>query len=247
MDNYRIASPERDLYMKKVSSLSFIFPAFNEEANVESILFKAQRILPEVAYRWEIVPVNDGSRDGTASVFSRFEAEDPDHVHPVHHNVNSGYGSAIRTGFKNARYDLIFYTDADQQFDLEELTLLIDKIDEGDVVVGFRKKRCDPLIRKVNTFLWNTFVRAIFGFNVKDVNCGFKLVKRKVIEKIKLSSNGAVISTELLAKSIRAGFRLVEVGVTHYPRTAGKPTGANLKVIGCAFQELFALYKEMVR
>ena len=231
--------------MEKVSSLSFFFPAYNEEASVESLVLKAQRLLPELARAWEIIPVNDGSSDGTGTIFARFAAEDPEHVHPVHHQVNRGYGGALISGFANARYDLIFFTDGDQQFDLGELPLLIEKADEGDVILGFRKNRRDPLIRTLNAFMWGTLVRMLFGFKARDVNCAFKLVKRPVMDKVKLSSTGAVISTELLAKAHREGFRFVEVGVTHYPRTAGKPTGANGKVIVRAFRELFTLYKRL--
>ncbi|MBN2188034.1 MAG: glycosyltransferase family 2 protein [Chitinispirillaceae bacterium] len=231
--------------MEKVSSLSFFFPAFNEEASVESLLLKARKLLPELACAWEIIPVNDGSSDGTGAIFARFAAEDPEHVHPVHHEANRGYGGALISGFANARYDLVFFTDGDQQFNLGELPLLIEKTDEGDLILGFRKNRRDPLVRRLNAFMWGTLVRMLFGFKARDVNCAFKLVKRPVMDKVKLSSMGAVISTELLAKARKEGFRFVEVGVTHYPRTAGKPTGANGKVILRALKELFALYKRL--
>jgi glycosyltransferase involved in cell wall biosynthesis len=231
--------------VEKVPSLSFFFPAFNEEASVESLLRQSQRLLPELARAWEIIPVNDGSRDGTGAIFARFAAEDPEHVHPVHHEVNRGYGAALISGFAHARYDLVFFMDGDRQFDIGELPLLIEKADEGDVIIGFRKNRRDPLIRKANTFMWGTLVRMLFGFKARDVNCAFKLVKRSVMDKVKLSSMGAVISTELLAKAHKEGFRFVEVGVTHYPRTAGRPTGAKGKVIVRAFKELFTLYKRL--
>jgi glycosyltransferase involved in cell wall biosynthesis len=229
----------------KVSSLSFFFPAFNEEATVESLVRKAQRLLPEMAHAWEIIPVNDGSKDETGTILSRLAAEDSEHVHPVHHEVNRGYGGAVISGFANARYDLIFFTDGDQQFDLGELPLFIEKADDGDIILGFRKSRRDPLTRMLYGFMWGTLVRMLFGFKARDVNCAFKLVKRSVMDKVKLSSMGAVISTELLAKAHKEGFRFVEVGVTHYPRTAGKPTGANGKVILRAFKELFSLYKKL--
>jgi glycosyltransferase involved in cell wall biosynthesis len=231
--------------VEKVSSLSFFFPVFNEEANVESIVRKAQRLLPGLARAWEIIPVNDGSTDGTGAILTRLAAEDPGHVHPVHHEVNQGYGGAVISGYGNARFDLIFFTDGDQQFDLRELPLLIEKIDKSDLVLGFRKSRRDPLTRRLYGFMWGALVRTLFGFKARDVNCAFKLVKRTVMDRVKLSSRGAVISTELLAKAHKEGFRFVEVGVTHYPRTAGRQTGANLKVIVQAFKELFSLYKKL--
>ncbi len=231
--------------MEKVSSLSFFFPAFNEGANIESLIRKAQRLLPEMAHAWEIIPVNDGSTDATGAILTRLAAEDPLHVRPVHHMTNRGYGGAVISGFANARYGLVFFTDGDQQFDLRELSLLIEKADDGDLILGFRKNRRDPLTRRIYGFMWGTFVKMLFGFKARDVNCAFKLVKRAVIDKVRLSSRGAMISTELLVKARKQGFRFVEVGVTHHPRTAGKATGANWKVVLRAFRELFTLYKEL--
>lgn len=228
--------------MAKIPSLSFFFPAYNEEANAESLIRKAQRILPEVAQSWEIIPVNDGSKDNTGDILSRLAAEDPGHVHPVHHEVNRGYGQAVISGFDNARYDYIFFTDGDNQFDLRELPLLLERADQGDLVLGYRKNRRDPLVRRLNAFMWGSLVKLLFGFKARDVDCAFKLVKRKVMGKVKLTASGAMISTELLAKAHKEGFRFVEVPVTHYPRTAGKQTGANIRVIFRAFRELFRLY-----
>jgi glycosyltransferase involved in cell wall biosynthesis len=231
--------------VEKVPSLSFFFPAYNEEANVEPLVRSARQLLPEMARAWEIIPVNDGSSDGTRAVLTRLAAEDPDHVLPVHHESNRGYGGAVISGYGNARYDLIFFTDGDLQFDLEELPLLIEKATGADLVLGFRKNRRDPLLRRLYGSLWGILVRTLFGFKARDVNCAFKLVNRRVIDKVILSSTGAAVSTELLAKAHREGFRFVEVGVTHYSRTAGRPTGANWKVIVRAFRELFTLCKEL--
>lgn len=231
--------------MAKVPSLSVFFPAYNEEANVEALVRKAQRILPEVAQTWEVIPVNDGSKDRTGEILVRLAAEDPEHVHPVHHEVNRGYGGAVISGYEASKYDLVFFTDGDNQFDLREITLLIEKIDEGDLILGYRKNRRDPLIRKINAFLWGSLVKLLFGFQVRDVDCAFKMMKRKVVDKVRLSASGAMVSTELLARAHKAGFHFVEVGVTHYPRTAGKQTGANPRVILRAFRELFALYKKL--
>jgi glycosyltransferase involved in cell wall biosynthesis len=227
--------------MPKVSSLSVFFPCYNEEANVENMIRLSQRILPELAEKWEIIPVNDGSKDKTGEIIDRLAKEDPN-VHPVHHVKNQGYGGAVISGYNASKYDLVFFTDGDLQFDLRELTLLIEKLDEGDLILGFRKNRRDPWPRKLNAFMWGSLVKTLFGFKVKDVDCAFKLIKRKVVDKVQLSAGGAMVSTELLARSNRAGFRFVEVGVTHYPRVAGTQTGANFKVILKAFRELFKLY-----
>lgn len=227
--------------MPKVSSLSIFFPCYNEEANVEKMIRLSQRILPELAEKWEIIPVNDGSKDQTGPIIDRLASEDP-HVRPVHHEKNKGYGGAVISGYKAAQYDLVFFTDGDLQFDLRELTLLIDKLDEGDLILGYRKNRRDPWHRKLNAYLWGSLVKLLFGFKVRDVDCAFKMFKRKVVDKVELTAGGAMVSTELLARANKAGFKFVEVGVTHYPRVAGTQTGANLSVILRAFRELFKLY-----
>ncbi|HTC19282.1 MAG TPA: glycosyltransferase family 2 protein [bacterium] len=230
--------------MTKVPSLSVFFPEYNEEANVENMVRSAQTIIPEVAENWEIIPVNDGSKDKTGEIIDRLAKEDP-HVRPVHHEKNQGYGGAVISGFKASTMDLVFFTDGDLQFDLREINLLLEKLDEGDLILGYRKNRQDAWNRRLNAFLWGSLVKFLFGFKVKDVDCAFKLVKRKVLDKIELTAGGAMISTELLARSHKAGFRFVEVGVTHLPRVAGTQTGAKLSVILKAFRELFKLYAKI--
>jgi glycosyltransferase involved in cell wall biosynthesis len=230
--------------MSKVSSLTVFFPAFNEEANVENMIRQAQKILPEVANEWEIIPVNDGSKDKTGEIIDRLANSDPK-IHPIHHEKNKGYGGAVISGYNAAKCDFIFFTDGDLQFDLREITLLIEKLDEGDLILGYRKNRRDSWLRKLNAFLWGSLVKLLFGFRVRDVDCAFKLFKRKVVDKVPLTAGGAMVSTELLAKAWKEKFRFVEVGVNHYPRTAGTQTGAKLSVILRAFKELFKLYRKL--
>lgn len=230
--------------MPKVPSLSVFFPAYNEEANVEKMVRQAQRVLPEVADSWEVIPVNDGSKDRTGEIIDRLAKEDP-RVRPVHHEKNRGYGGAVISGYNASKLDLVFFTDGDLQFDLREITLLIEKLDEGDLILGYRMNRRDPWHRKLNAFLWGSLVKMLFGFQVRDVDCAFKMIKRKVVDKVQLTAGGAMVSTELLARANLAGFRFVEVGVHHYPRTAGTQTGAKLSVILRAFKELIKLYNKI--
>jgi glycosyltransferase involved in cell wall biosynthesis len=230
--------------MLKISSLSIFFPAYNEEANVENMIHRAQKVLPEIAQEWEIIPVNDGSRDKTGEIIDRLAKSDS-RIHPIHHEKNKGYGGAVISGYNAAKYDYIFFTDGDLQFDLREITLLIEKLDEGDLILGYRKNRKDPWLRKLNAFLWGSLVKLLFGFKVRDVDCAFKMFKRKVVNQVPLTAGGAMVSTELLAKAWKEKFRFVEVGVNHYPRMAGAQTGANLSVILRAFKELFKLYRKL--
>jgi glycosyltransferase involved in cell wall biosynthesis len=230
--------------MPKISSLSVFFPAYNEEANVENMIRQAQKVLPEIATEWEIIPVNDGSKDKTGEIIDRLAKSDSK-IHPIHHEKNKGYGGAVISGYNAAKYDFVFFTDGDLQFDLREITLLIEKLDEGDLILGFRKNRKDSWLRKLNAFLWGSLVKLLFGFKVRDVDCAFKMLKRKVVDKVPLTAGGAMVSTELLAKAWKEKFRFVEVGVNHYPRTAGSQTGAKFSVILRAFKELFKLYRKL--
>ncbi len=229
--------------MEKVKSLSFFFPAYNEEATVESMIREACRILPGLASEWEIIPVNDGSCDGTGVIIDQLAMIDS-RIRPVHHKMNKGYGGALISGFSAARYDWVFFTDGDRQFDLQELSLLLEKKDETDLVLGYRRHRSDPVHRRINAYLWGLLVSLLFRVKVRDVNCAFKLIRRDVLKGIDLTASGAAISTELIIKVHRAGFRFLEVGVSHYPRLSGLPTGAKLPVILRAFQELFRIYGE---
>jgi glycosyltransferase involved in cell wall biosynthesis len=162
-------------------------------------------------------------------------------VRPIHHAKNKGYGAALRTGLYAARNELIFFSDSDMQFDLNEIDRLLEYIEDHDIVAGYRAKRADPFGRRMNAWGWNMLVRMVLGVNVRDIDCAFKLFRRDVFAKIQLASVGAMINTELLARAAQQHMRIKEVPVSHYPRNAGQQTGANLRVIARAFRELVAM------
>ena len=230
--------------MKRLPSLSIFFPCYNEEGNVERVARAALSAAPKFADAFEIILVNDGSKDRTGEIADRLAAEIPQ-VRAVHNIPNRGYGGAVARGLQESRMDWIFFTDGDGQFDIGEMPKLIELLDAGDFAVGYRIKRADPFMRKVNAKMWGTLVRMLFGLKVRDIDCAFKLLPKSLIDKIELHSNGALISTELLARAKNRGLRIVETGVNHYPRTAGQQTGANLRVILKAFYELFKLRRRI--
>ena len=225
--------------------LSVFFPAYNEEAHIKETIEKAFEVLPKVAKKFEVLVINDGSKDRTGEVVSGLKKKYKE-LRMITHNPNGGYGEALKTGFYNSKYDWITFTDADGQFDFGELQMLIIKQQEtdADLVIGYYLKRAVSLRRKLNTWIWQMVVWMLFGLNVKDIDCGFKLINKKVIEKIpKLESGrGAFVSSEFLIKAQKYGFKIVEVGVHHYPRLAGKGTGADLNVIINSFVDLFKLW-----
>ncbi|MCL6557763.1 MAG: glycosyltransferase family 2 protein [Firmicutes bacterium] len=220
--------------------ITIFFPCYNEEQNVERVTREALAVADRISDDYEIIIVNDGSKDRTAEIADRLAKEHPA-VRAVHHEVNKGYGAALQTGFKSATKELVFYTDGDGQFKIEEITKLLPLIEQYDIVSGYRIKRQDPFMRKVNAFLWGALVNMLLKIRVSDVDSAFKLYRRKIFEDITLTSQGALIDTEVLAKAKAKGYTITEVGVNHYPRLAGEQTGAKLSVILKAFKELFKL------
>jgi glycosyltransferase involved in cell wall biosynthesis len=228
----------------RLSSISAFFPAFNEERNVPLMVERLTAVLPTVADDYEIIVVNDGSADRTGAVADELAAADP-HVRAVHHPVNRGYGGALKSGFAASRKAYVFFTDGDGQFDVGEIDRLTPFVPEYDVVVGYRLDRAEGGLRKLNAGLWNALVHRLFHIPARDVDCAFKLFKREVFDVVRVEAEGAMISTEILARIVRAGFRIQEVGVHHFERRHGKPTGANPLVIARAFYELFKLRRRI--
>ena len=231
-----------------IKELSVFFPAFNEEKNLFNTVSRAREVLLANFSDWEIIIVNDGSSDLTEAITKKLESLDP-RIKSVTHPKNLGYGAAFRSGVYNCRFNWIAFNDSDGQFDFSEITNLvkIQAESQADMVVGYYLKRSVHYYRKVNTYLWQTVVRLLFGLSIRDIDCGFKLFSKKVIEAIPSleSERGAFISTELLVKAKKSGFKIVEVGVRHYPRISGVGTGANLNVITKSFVDLFRLWRKL--
>ncbi len=222
-------------------SFSIFFPCYNEEANVENTTRAALALCQKLAFEdYEVLIVNDGSKDRTGEIADRLAAENP-RVRAVHNNPNRGYGGALQRGFREARKDFIFYTDGDGQFDFNEIEKLLPLLDQYDIVSAYRMNRQDALNRKLNAFCWGKLVSLVFWMNFRDVDCAFKIYPRKFIDEIELLSNSALIDTEMLARAKRLGYSVGQIGVHHYPRTAGTQTGADFRVILRAFKELFKL------
>jgi len=225
-------------------ALSVAFPAHNEAENIVGVLTEAVNVLERVEPDYEIVVVDDGSRDNTANLVRQF-AETHDRVRLVRHEVNQGYGAAVWTGLTSSTGDKRFFTDSDAQFKLEEIRLLLNEMPPADFVAGYRKVRQDSLLRKLNGWGWTNLVNLLFGFVARDIDCAFKLMRREVVESLPVQSRGATFSAELLIRARRAGFQMAEVGVSHLPRTAGSPSGAKMAVILRAFKELLRLWRDL--
>lgn len=229
---------------KKLSSVSIIFPAYNEEENIANSINNAIKAFSKYFDVVTVIPVDDGGHDATGEIIDNMASKDS-RIKPVHHEVNKGYGAALRSGFAAAENDYIFFSDSDGQFDLEEIALLLAHIDRFDMVLGYRAHRADPLHRKLNAWAWGSLVRLLFRVKVRDIDCAFKLFRRNIFNEIQLQAGGAMVNTELLALARKRGFSMTNVPVSHYPRQLGEQTGANPLVILRAFAELFKLYAKI--
>jgi glycosyltransferase involved in cell wall biosynthesis len=228
----------------KPFSISVFFPCYNERENVTGTVEKALAVLEKLSIDFEIIIINDGSTDATSQIADEIAGRNS-RVKVVHHHTNLGYGAALQSGFKTAAKEIVFYTDGDGQFDINELPPLLPLMKQYDIVSCYRLNRKDPLVRKINGWCWTKLVCWLFGMKLYDIDCAFKLYKREIFDNIKLSSTGALIDTEILAKASRRGYTIIQKGVHHYPRVAGLQTGAKPKVIIRAFKELFKLYKQI--
>lgn len=228
--------------------LSVFLPAYNEAANLATLVPRMVETLESLAGAWEVIIVDDGSMDRTTEVAQVLVEKHPG-VRYVRHEKNRGYGGAVKTGLQEARFDWIFFTDGDGQFDVGELALLVPLAERAEMVAGYRIHRQDPFLRRLNAFAWGMLVRSLFGLHgkVRDIDCAFKLFHRRVVDQNDFLAEGAMISTELLVRAERAGYRFAEVGVHHYPRRAGRQTGASPKVILRAFVELIRFHGRLRR
>jgi glycosyltransferase involved in cell wall biosynthesis len=229
-------------------SISLVMPAYNEAENIEPMVAEASPALESVTSDYEIIVVDDGSKDDTAAV-ARQVVERYPHVRLIQHPVNQGFGAAVFTGFTNAEKDWIFYTDADRQFVLSELVKFEPLMDGADLIAGYRAPRRDPFMRVLYGKGWSMLCTLVFGYTVRDVDCGFKLLRREIVEELasQIQSRGATFSIEWLVRAKRAGYRFVELPVSHRPRVAGSQTGANIHVIVRAFRELVQVRLQLWR
>jgi glycosyltransferase involved in cell wall biosynthesis len=228
----------------RLERLSYFFPAHNEEANLAGLVEEALATLPELADTFEIIAVDDGSRDRTASIAASLAAQHPDVVRLVRHPVNLGYGAALRSGFAASRYDVVAFTDGDRQFKVSDLGRVTERLrapDAPGVVVGYRIKRADPMVRTLYARAYRLANRIFFGLQVTDVDCACKVFRRESLEGLRVESGGAFFSAELLIKLRAAGRRVEEVGVPPYPRTAGSATGAKPSVVFRAVRDFWLL------
>lgn len=226
----------------KLPELSIFFPFWNEEKNVRKVVEDAIPVAREIALEWEILIIDDGSSDKTYEIGKEL-AREYKNIRVITHSPNRGYGAALREGFSNAKYKYIVFTDGDRQFNFSEVSKYIEKIEGADIVIGHRKKRRDNMTRHILMNLLKIWDFIFFRFYFKDIDCGFKMFRKDALDKIMpLRSEGAMITTEILAKARKKNLKISEVEVSHFAREYGNQSGANFAVVFRAILESIILY-----
>jgi len=219
-------------------NISVVFPAYDEEENIELCVVIARAILKELVDNFEIIVVDDGSTDNTKKICLQLQEKFPE-VKLISKEKNEGYGFALRDAFNASRFDLLFFSDADRQFDIANLRDLLPWVDDHDIVVGFRKNRQDSAKRKFLSWGYNVLAGQMFNLKIKDIDCAFKIFKKNIFESIEIKSNRFFFNTEILAKARRLRYKIKEVGVAHFPRLEGRST--------VGFKDILWTLREMKR
>jgi glycosyltransferase involved in cell wall biosynthesis len=228
-------------------SLSVFFPAYNDAPSLPSLLEKAFEVLGRHVEDFEVIVVNDGSRDNTAEVLARLEERYRPKLRLITHPKNRGYGAALRSGFAVASKELVFYTDGDGQYDVGDLPRLLQQMTpEVGLVNGYKLERHDPWHRILIGNIYNRLARLLFRIRIRDIDCDFRLIRRALLEEIRLSSTSGTICVELVRKLELSRYRVVEVGVHHYPRLHGRSQFFRMRALAKTFYQLVRLYIRLV-
>jgi glycosyltransferase involved in cell wall biosynthesis len=223
--------------------LSVFFPAYYDEKNIGKVVDKAVKVLEELNLKdYEITIIEDGSPDNTGVVADEL-ARKYDKVKVIHHERNMGYGATLWEGFTSAKFEYVFYTDGDNQFDLEELKKFVAVLPYTDMVVGYRKKKQYSAYRKLTSFIYNVVLRFVFGIDFIDIDCAFKILPRKLFDEIKVNTKDAFIDAEIMIRACRLGYTYTEIGVRHLPRLDGISTAARPSIIFRTIREIISFRK----
>jgi glycosyltransferase involved in cell wall biosynthesis len=233
--------------MPKCAGLSVFFPAYNDAPSLPGLVEKTFAVLSEHADDFEVIVVNDGSRDNTAEVLAALAERYAPRMRIITHAHNRGYGAALRSGFAAASKELVFYTDGDGQYDVGELPGLLERMTaEVGLVNGYKLERQDPWHRILIGNVYNRLARLLFRIRIRDIDCDFRLIRRRLLEEIRLTSTSGTICVELVRKLELSPYRVVEVGVHHYPRLHGRSQFFRMRALAKTFYQLLRLYVRLV-
>jgi glycosyltransferase involved in cell wall biosynthesis len=231
----------------KFPSLSVFFPAYNDAPSLPELISKTFKVLERHVQDYEVVVVNDGSHDNTAEVLADLQRQYEPWLRVVTHPVNRGYGGALRSGFAAVQKDFVFYTDGDGQYDVCELPRLLERMSqETGLVNGYKLERHDPAHRVWIGNVYNFLARLLFRIRIRDIDCDYRLIRRSLVEKIRLTSTSGTICVELVRKLELSGCGVAEVGVHHYPRLHGKSQFFRVKSLAVTFGQLLIVWVRLV-
>lgn len=221
----------------RLSSVSFFCPAYHDERNLPVLIPRVHRFLSGITDTFEIIVVHDGSPDRTGEVADRLASEYT-HVRVIHHPRNLGYGATLRDGFLAARYDYVMYTDGDNQYDVNEFLPWLHLLDSADAISGYVTQKAASFRRKLQSAVYNGLIAGLFFVRCRDIDCAMKVYRRKVIETISIQSTSCFIDAEMIIKTKKAGFRVAQFPVTHFPRTEGIASGSKFSVISATVRDM---------
>jgi len=227
--------------MKKIKSISIIFPLYKDKSSVKKMIYKSHKLLKKLKRKSEIVIVDDGCPE-RSGYYAKKISKNIKNIKIIFHKKNLGYGAAIKTGFKNCKYQWIFQTDGDAEYDVNDLPKLLKKSDGSDLVVTFRFRKKYKTSRIIISWIYNVILRALFHTNFKDISTGSRLIKKSILKKINLISNSPFLGAELAIKSKYKGFKVSEVGIHTYPRTFGTGSSVSFKNILLTIKEMLELF-----
>ena len=232
--------------MFRAESLSVFFPAYNDAPSLPLLIARTFETLKEYVADYEVIVVNDGSFDNTGIVLAELAQQYAPRMRVITHSENRGYGGALRTGFAAATKDLVFYTDGDGQYDVRELPKLLALMGpKTGLVNGYKLERNDPLHRIWIGNVYNAFARFLFRIHIRDVDCDFRLMRRRVLQDLQLTSTSGTICVELVRKLELSGFNVEEVGVHHYPRLHGRSQFFRVRSLLNTLRQLVRLYFQL--
>ncbi len=221
----------------RLSSISFFCPAYHDEKNLPVLIPRVHKFLSEIADTFELIVVHDGSPDKTGEVADRLAAEFP-HVRVLHHPRNLGYGATLRDGFLAARYDYVMYTDGDNQYDVREFLPHLPGLRTADVLSGYVTRKAASLRRKIQSSVYNWLIAALFFVRCRDIDCAMKIYSRKALDSISMKSTSCFIDAEMIIKAKKAGLRVVQFPVTHFPRMEGRASGSKMSIIAATVRDM---------
>ena len=235
------------LEARKFPSLSVFFPAYNDAPSLPGLLRKTFATLEPHVADYEVIVVDDGSRDGTGQVLEQLRREYSPWLRVVTHAHNRGYGGALRSGFAAAQKEFVFYTDGDGQYDVGELPRLLELVGPATGLVnGYKLERHDPRHRVWIGTVYNFCARLLFRIRIRDIDCDYRLIRRALLAKIRLTSTSGTICVELVRKLELSGCQVVEVGVHHYPRLHGRSQFFRIRSLAVTLLQLLRLWVRLV-